>query len=161
MKKATRFLAVCLCLCLLCSIVVTASAETGYFLLKTLYSDPTYEDAYLGSDPSVSTCEETIGKMVMLWYSCEEESVTLAGENLLGTPEITWWQNIDFVDGLCAIYAICANYETMAGYLDEGYSLVVGLDLGSDSETIWVDSAAAAEEFTSALMSVLESNTEE
>ena len=144
MKKSVRILAFCLCVCLLCSMMGIASAETGYLLFKQAFADPSNGSIYLGSSPRTISSDTDSEHYLMVCYDTEDENVTLCGKNKSGQTEITWWDNIGFVDGTALIYAFCVNWDDMSGLLDPGYTLALVLDLGDDDSIIIGDAETAA-----------------
>ena len=144
MKKSIRILVLCLCACLLCSMIGTASAESGYVLYKGFFSNPESGSAYLGSNPLVVPTDTDTGKVLMVSYSSDKERAFISGKNASGQSEITCWTNIEFANGVSLIYAFCANWDDMSSLLDPGYSLALVLDFGGDDQIVISDAATAA-----------------
>ncbi|MBO2517003.1 MAG: hypothetical protein CW338_06990 [Clostridiales bacterium] len=152
-----KLIAVILSLAFVFALCVPAMAESGFETLFTLLStrNENLEEFYLGPTYTIPMNEANSSKICMLWYDNTDNTMNILGTDRSGAFVGATWNNVDFADGVYIIYSFCNVWETLAGVADPGYSIVLGLHLDTDS-SLWIQSAAEATAFCSALEGMLD-----
>lgn len=143
-----KICALFLALVMLVTVQTAAMAEKGYELLKELVETN-------GTGISVPVEEEsytTLGNLVVVGFEFYSNSVLLIGRNSAGTPEGTVWtiESTGTMLGMLAAY--CSSWDILSGWLEDGYSLMITVQINEDDDLLRITTAEEAQELHDIIM---------